>query len=129
MNNDSYTEQPLPSLAPRMPLVSQLYPSRYLYAADLNGEAMVAEIARVQEVTLEDKSKIAVHFAAMDKALVLNKTNARAIASLHGDDPAKWISKKIELYPTKVWFDGQMVDCIRIRPALEAPGLEKGQPQ
>lgn len=112
-----------------VPLVSQLYPSPYLHAVDLKGQPQVVVIAGVAEVPVKETKKLAVYLASIDKPLVLNKTNARAIAALHGDDPNSWTHQRLELYPTKTELNGEMVDCIRIRPALEAPGLEKGTPQ
>jgi hypothetical protein len=119
-------EQSLPPTGQRIPLVSQVYSSNYLYAADLHGEAKLVEITGVAEVVLNGAKKLAVYFASFDKPLVLNKTNARTIAGLHGDDPNAWLGKKVELYRSKVRFNDELVDCIRIRPPLEAPGLEKG---
>ena len=53
-----------------------------------------------------------------DKGLVLNKTNAAAIAKTHGDDSDEWIGQAIELYPAVTQFNGNTVDCIRVRASV-----------
>ena len=50
------------------------------------------------------------------KGLVLNVTNARAIATLAGDDMDTWTGTQIELFSTPVTFKGQVTEGIRVRP-------------
>jgi hypothetical protein len=120
--------QTLAPLVQSPPKVSQLYPSRYLHAADLNGQPKLVEIAAVTDVELEGTTKLVVQFAGMDKSLVLNKTNARGLAGLYGDDTVGWIGKKIELYPTTTWFRDQTVPCIRLKRPFQAPESEVARP-
>ena len=45
-----------------------------------------------------------------------NATTVSAIVSLHGDRPAAWVGKKIELFPTTGTFFGKPnTPCIRVR--------------
>jgi len=52
--------------------------------------------------------------------VVLNKTNAKIIASLHGNETDDWPGKKIILYATEVDFRGEIVDAIRVRKRIPA---------
>jgi len=47
--------------------------------------------------------------------LLLNKTNAKTIARLYGNNPAAWIGKLITLFPSQTSVGGEDVDCIRVR--------------
>lgn len=47
--------------------------------------------------------------------LALNKTNAKTIAGLYGNDPRKWVGRLVALYPTTTEVGGRTEDCIRIR--------------
>ncbi len=54
--------------------------------------------------------------------LVLNLTNANALAMLYGNNIDNWIGKLIELYPTRTQFGSSMVDAVRVRaPRLRPP--------
>jgi hypothetical protein len=52
--------------------------------------------------------------------LLLNKTNAKTIAQLYGNNPGQWAGKLITLYATTTDMAGQTVDCIRVRPKAPA---------
>lgn len=47
--------------------------------------------------------------------LLLNKTNAKTIARLYGNNPAAWAGKLITLFPATTSVGGEDVDCIRVR--------------
>jgi hypothetical protein len=51
--------------------------------------------------------------------LLLNKTNAKTIARLYGNNPGAWVGKLITLHPATTSVGGEDVDCIRVRN--EAP--------
>lgn len=55
--------------------------------------------------------------------LLLNKTNAKTIARLYGNNPTAWIGKLITLFPSQTSVGGEDVDCIRVRN--EAPKKAK----
>lgn len=59
--------------------------------------------------------------------LLLNKTNAKAIAQLYGKRPADWLGKWIQLYPTTTEVGGETRDCIRVRNQI--PGTEPRRKQ
>lgn len=101
--------------------VSDMFPSKYLKADDLQNKAHNVSIDRVcqEEIKGDDglESKWIVYFQGREKGLVLNQTNAFSIAQLHGDDVGNWGGKPIELYPATVTFQGRPVACIRVRMA------------
>lgn len=67
--------------------------------------------------------KLILKFVGKEKALACNKTNARTIAAMHGDETDNWVGVEITLYndPT-VSMGDQVVGGIRIQyqpPATE----------
>jgi len=97
-----------------------LFPSEYIGAHDLRGKDVTLTISgiRVEELKMEggkSSTKPVVTFEVAKKRLVLNKTNAKTIASLHGPDTSLWKGKQITLYPTTTKMGPKTVDCIRIR--------------
>jgi hypothetical protein len=102
--------------------IDQLYPSRFLRCADLNGKPMRVAIAGLKREDVGGESKVVLSFTNGAKALVLNKVNARAIAKLHGDETSAWRGKSIILAPAQVDFRGDIVDAIRVR------GVETSRP-
>lgn len=98
-----------------MPKVNEMYPSRYLKAADCEDAELVLTIKSIEEEKIGTDDKWVVYFRGEDKGLVLNKTNTNVIAKLYGDDTDDWIGKAITLYATEVQFQGDMVEAIRVR--------------
>jgi hypothetical protein len=102
-----------------MPSINELFPGRYFKAETLAGKARVLTIGAVERDKLSDGSvKPVVKFEDEPMKLVLNRTNANAIATLYGNITDNWIGKPIELYPTRTQFGSNMVDAVRVR----APG-------
>ncbi len=104
-----------------MTTVDDAFPSNYLKAADLQGRNVKLKIVSVifEEIGQNRDKKPIIRFANVKKGLVLNKTNAKAIESVHGKVFEGWTGKEIELYPDMVPFQGQNVPAIRVR--IEAP--------
>ena len=105
--------------------MSELFPSKFLKAADLQGRTMRATIERidVEDLSGEDKpgeTKPVVTFKGRKKQLVLNKTNGMTLAQALGDDTDAWIGKEIEVFPAQTSMQGRIVDCLRVKmPASE----------
>ena len=113
-----------------------LYPSKYLKASDLRGRDVTLTICpergvRIDKVARQGgakEPKAVMFFAecaakakkeeAEEKALILNKTNAKTIAAIYGTETEDWKGKRITLYPTKTDFGRDRVDCIRIRDEI-----------
>jgi hypothetical protein len=107
--------------------ISQLFPSKYVRAADLNGKTVTLTIAKLVLEELghgaEKERKPVLYFQKATKALVLNRTNAMAIVGLYGDESDEWPGKRIAIYPTRIRAFGAMQDTIRVKE--EIPALPK----
>ena len=111
--------------------INDAFPSNYIKANDLRGQAVLVQISDVVYEDIGSDRKPVMYFAGKDKGLVLNKTNSLMVASKHGPETDGWIGAQVELYPDKTQFQGQMVDCLRVRipippaappaPALQPP--------
>ena len=107
-----------------------LYPSMYLGSHDIGPKDLVLTIRRivVEELKTErgTERKPVAYFVeseakakadrSEEKRLVLNKTNARIIANLYGNEVNDWAGKRISLYSAKVSAFGAEVDAVRVRP-------------
>lgn len=102
--------------------IGAAFPSKYVKAADLNGREVQCIISHVKiEDVGGEEDKPVLYFKEKSKGVVLNRTNATAIAMKYGDDTDDWNDKPILVYPDTTMFQGKMVDCIRMRvPALPA---------
>ena len=103
-----------------MPNINDVFQSgEYLKAADLQGKNVNLTVSHVDFKEVEQgKTKPIVHFNGTDKKLVCNKTNAMLIAEMHGPETEGWAGKQITLYPTKVDFQGKLVDAIRVQASF-----------
>ncbi len=111
----------------------EVFPSKYLKAADLKGKPHIVTIESARYETLKsldgkETQKIVLYFENAEKSLPLNVTNFDAVCDATGfPDTEDWPGQRIELYPTKTTMGGKTTDCIRIRrpsasrPAAAAP--------
>lgn len=100
-----------------------MFDDKWLKAWDLAGRDWTLVIRKVEAGVLENAQsrrkdrKPVIHFKGARKPLALNKTNAKAIATLYGNETDAWIGKKVTLYSSKTSFGNEQdIDCIRIRP-------------
>lgn len=115
--------------------ISQVFPSKYVTAADLNGRPYTLTIKTVtleDMVTHENKKvqKPVCWFFEAQKGFVMNVTNAHIIVALYGDSTEAWEGKRITIYPTKVKAFGSYQDAIRVReeiPAQPKPAAQAAQ--
>lgn len=105
-----------------------MFGAKYIGAWDLGDKDVTVTIAKVQGEELKNKGgsdkRPVVYFVGSDKAMVMNKTNAKTVATLYGTKVSAWVGKRITLYATKTQLGGETVDAIRIRPVV--PAAEKG---
>jgi hypothetical protein len=101
--------------------INQVFPTKYLSAGDLQGKAVQVQIAHVVlEVVGNPAENLPVmYFHGKAKGVVLNKTNANAVAQAYGPDTDNWPGKLVEVFPSTTEFAGKIVDCIRMRPFVE----------
>jgi hypothetical protein len=92
----------------------ELYPGRFLHAADLKGKKVTV---RISDVTLEEligdkgaQVKGLMSFEGKDKQFALNKTNGILIKAMFGRKLGDWVGKRITLFED-VW-DGE--PCLRV---------------
>jgi hypothetical protein len=115
--------------------ISEVFPSKYLTAADLNGRPYTLTIKTVtlEEMITHDNKKVQKPVAWFEKAqkgFVMNSTNAHIIAGLYGDDTDGWLGQRITIYATKVKAFGSMQDAIRVKeeiPAMPKPVAQAAQ--
>jgi hypothetical protein len=113
-----------------MPDYRTFYDQEHLGAWDLSGNATVTISAvKAGEVgghqgKKKDRKPI-LTFEGKSKTFVCNKTNAKTIAAMYGNDTSKWVGKRITLYPTTTPFGGEMKDCIRVRPIIPKNGARE----
>ena len=100
--------------------VDLLFPSKYLKAADLQGKHVTVTIERInpreslQMTKGRKEKKPVVYLKGKEKAWVLNKTNAKAIAKAWGTEINNWVGKQVVIMPTTTEFGGDTVDCLRV---------------
>ena len=103
-------------------------PSKWLKAKDLEGRPQLVTIKKfsVEKIT-DDKQGPVIWFQEYGKGLGLNITNGKKVEAISGSgDPANWIGKRIVIFPTETEFQGDTVDCIRVR--APRPGTPQAQP-
>jgi hypothetical protein len=92
----------------------ELYPGRFIKAADLKGKKVTLTLADVELEDLEGddgkKTKCIISFERTPKKLVACKTNGLCIKEMFGKDIANWIGKRITLFED-IW-NGE--PCLRI---------------
>lgn len=97
---------------------SDAFPSRYLKVGDLDGEDMTAVISKVGWEMLGEDRRLILSFKGDVKPMVCNKTNAKRIALMFGDEEMdNWAGKQITL--TAEWTSnpkGEQVQGLRVKP-------------
>lgn len=97
--------------------------SEWLSGLDLDGRTVNVIIAGVEEVTVPEPRtgrqvrKVAVRFQGARKALLLNATNAKALAKLFGAETNGWTGKGVALRAENVQAFGQTHCVVRVAGA------------
>lgn len=96
---------------------NDVFPSKYLRAGDLRGRGakVIIKSVKIEEVGQKREPRPVAYFENKEKGVVINKTNWNSIAHVYGDDTDGWLGHTIELYPSETTFNGDIVECIRIR--------------
>lgn len=105
--------------------INEAFPSKFLKASDLQGRTVGVTIDRVEfePVGQSREMKPIVYFADKEKGLVLNKTNANKIIQIAGSTETEdWAGVRVAIYPTETSFQGDQVECIRIKAAPAVSG-------
>jgi hypothetical protein len=91
------------------------FPSQFIRALDLQGKEHKLTMSHVEREKIGQDTKPVLYFIGRERGLVLNKTNAGAIADAYGDESDDWASQPIILFAIKTDFQGKLVDAIRVR--------------
>lgn len=110
MNND----ETAPKKFAKPTSYDQLYPGRFIKAAELLGKKITLTLADVEldELQGDDgkKVKCIVSFKETEKKLVACKTNGLSIKEMFGKNIADWLGKRITIFED-IW-NGE--PCIRV---------------
>lgn len=109
-----------PAKLPKPVSYDDLYPGRFIKAADLKDKIRTLKITSVDIEVLEgdkgEQTKGILSFAETEKQLALNRTNGECIKGMFGTDVQRWVGKRISIYPAK--YTGNLpIDadqCIRV---------------
>lgn len=117
---------------------TDVFPSNYLRAGDLNGAEPTVTIKAVELEKIGTDMKLVLYFEGKEKGVVLNKTNFSSIVDITGEeDTDDWAGHQIKLITAKVEYQGKRVPAIRIerpakvakqRPAPPPPPPSTGHP-
>jgi hypothetical protein len=104
---------------------SQVFPTKWLKAADLEGNPCVLEIERAAlepvKFNGKEQTRLTVHFAGTGKSLTVNATNFDSLVRITGQsDSDNWAGHVIEVFPSTTEVRGETFDCIRIRAPEQA---------
>jgi arabinogalactan endo-1,4-beta-galactosidase len=112
--------------------IGAAFPSDYLKAADLSGQAVTVRMSHVTLADIGGEHKPVLYFEGKQRGLVLNKTNANAISATYGDETEEWTGQPITLFEAMVDFQRRTVSAIRVRvpprQRVDAPAPQR-QPQ
>ena len=103
------------------PTYDDLFGSKYLKTDDLEPEGITVVTIKATEFTPigpDKEMKLTLSFKELDKALVVNVTNARSISELYTKKIDTWPGKRLALYVQEVNFAGKPVNAVRIKPRI-----------
>jgi hypothetical protein len=105
------------------------FKNRFLKAENIEaGETVTVKDVRDELVGNPQEAKPVVYLDEYDKGIILNKTNAKALVKVFGDDETTWPGKKIVLttVPTRNPSTGEEIDAIRMQavPAKKKAAAE-----
>lgn len=101
--------------------IGDAFPGNFLKAEDLKGKSVTVTISHLEMQKIADDEKPVLYFVGKEKGLVLNKTNANAIAELLGTtETDEWVGSRIKVFPTKTDYQGKRVDCLRVEESPPA---------
>lgn len=106
------------------------FPTKYVRGADLKSRDATVTISDIEPghelkgSNGEKDTGLVLYFAETKKMMVVNKTNAKTIAGMYGNELTEWIGKRITLYPEHVSAFGSMHEAIRVRPKKPAAKVQ-----
>ena len=106
--------------------ISSFLSGKYLSAADIGDENVTVTIISVESeiVGRDGDKKLVVGFGELDKKLVLNVTNLKALARFGGDTD-DWINKRGTLRTVETSYAGEPRMGIRVAPAAVVAAVKR----
>ncbi len=106
---------------------TELFP--YIAGDSLVGKTATMTMASIKTEKLpthggKTEEKLVLYFEESDKGLILNKTNAKAIAQAHGGETDEWAGHPLELYTERISAFGKMHNAVRVRIPAASNGKE-----
>ncbi len=91
--------------------------SKYLKARDCDPPILLTITSGpVEKIGPDKEEKVVLHFAEINKGLVLNNVNGDTVEDITGtDDTDQMEGHKIVCFKTETDFGGRRIDCIRVR--------------
>lgn len=111
--------------------INTAFPSKYIKSAEVPEEGLTLVIDRVDIEDVDGKGarKPVVYFRKAKKGLALNVTNSKKITTILGtDETDEWTGRTITLYRSETEYQGETVDCVRVRSAKNGKAAEKPKP-
>ncbi len=118
--------------------MNTVFPSKYIAAADLQGQVQDVAIASVAIESADHGGEPfpVVYFTGVTKGMRLNKTNTKTIINLYGSESEGWKGKPLAIFPTECSYKGDIVPCIRVKSmaptvngSVQGDTLSTGQPE
>ena len=107
---------------------SDIFPSKYIKAADLQGRDVTVTISNAEMEKLGDDTKLVVRFKGKDKAMVFNRTNFDRVSFLYGDETDDWIGKSVTITTEFAQFNGKTGPALRIKPPTNPAAPARTRP-
>ncbi len=102
-----------------MPRASQVFGSQFFKATEFGSKPLTLTIHSCSIEVIQGEEKYVVEFVEDQRRLVLNATNGRAIAAIHGDEMDDWPGCTVTLIPATAKNpndpNGDPVPAIRVQ--------------
>ena len=100
-------------------LINPLYLGAYSLAPGCDLTVRITSVGReIVKGTEGKEEECTVAKLDGEKPLILNRTNSKSIAKLYGPYIEDWAGKEITLFATKTKVAKEVVECLRVRPAV-----------
>jgi hypothetical protein len=108
---------------------SDVFPSKYVSSADVDGREIELVIQTVQMEDVSDgEQKAVLYFTKGTKGMILNVTNWTTLEDEYGGDTDSWIDKPIILTVERTTFKGKPTKGLRLKIPLRAKPQAKPKP-
>lgn len=98
--------------------IHEAFPSRFIKAVQVKAP-MDLTIKCVTMEEVGDDRKPVLYFEGRSSGLVMNKTQGKAVAALHGEEMDAWSGEMIRIGPGMTFYAGKQVATVVISAAPE----------